>query len=745
MPFQLESNYRPRGDQGQAIAKLLRSVEAGNRHQTLLGVTGSGKTFTIANLIRELDRPTLVISHNKTLAAQLYSEFKQFFPQNAVEYFVSYFDYYQPEAYIPRSDTYIEKDSSINEEIERLRLAATSALLSRRDTIVVASVSCIYGVTSPEDYLQMLLTVKRGQHISREAVLGRLIDMLYERNDVNFARGRFRVRGDVVEVYPASADEEGIRIEFFGDEIEAITRFDPLTGHAHESLSVITFFPAKQFVTPADKLNRALRTIRDELEERIFELESQNKLLEAQRLRMRTEYDLEMLQEMGFCNGIENYSRHLSGRPPGSKPYTIIDFFPKDFLVVIDESHATIPQIGGMYEGDRSRKTVLVNYGFRLPSALDNRPLNFDEFMKLTNQIVYVSATPAEFEIQNSVAGNKGYFPHRRQRIGDAELVPFEVAGRARPPGAPGSAASALGERALPISRTDEPPEKFDVHTPGAPLVVEQIIRPTGLLDPKITLKPLKNQIDETIELCRQRVEKGERVLVTTLTKRTAEDLADYLRDVGLKVRYLHSDIDAIERVEILRGLRAADFDILVGINLLREGLDLPEVSLVCILDADKEGFLRSQTSLIQTAGRAARHVNGEVVLFADQVTQSMEALISISEYRRAKQMEYNEKHGITPQTVRRAVQESLHTILRGREIAASVIQEAGGDFNVTELLRELEEEMQEASANLEFERAALLRDQIMEVKSGAGISKIEAKRRPVKYSRNSGRRRSRV
>ena len=742
MPFQLESDYKPRGDQGQAIAKLLRSVEGGNRHQTLLGVTGSGKTFTIANVIRELDRPTLVISHNKTLAAQLYSEFKQFFPQNAVEYFVSYFDYYQPEAYIPRSDTYIEKDSSINEEIERLRLAATSALLSRRDTIVVASVSCIYGITSPEDYLEMLLTVKRGQHISREAVLGRLIDMLYERNDVNFGRGRFRVRGDVVEVYPGSADEEGVRIEFFGDEIEAITRFDPLTGHAHESLSVITFFPAKQFVTPADKLNRALGTIREELEQRIIELESQNKLLEAQRLRMRTEYDLEMLQEMGFCNGIENYSRHLSGRPPGSKPYTIIDFFPKDFLVVIDESHATIPQIGGMYEGDRSRKTVLVNYGFRLPSALDNRPLNFDEFMKLTNQIVYVSATPAEFEIQNSVVGNKGYFPHRRQRIGEAELVPFAVAGEKRSTLTSQRSTSNSEAR---VSRTDEPPEKFDVHTPGAPLVVEQIVRPTGLLDPRITLKPLKNQIDETIELCRQRVEKGERVLVTTLTKRTAEDLADYLRDVGLKVRYLHSDIDAIERVEILRGLRAADFDILVGINLLREGLDLPEVSLVCILDADKEGFLRSQTSLIQTAGRAARHVNGEVVLFADQVTQSMEALISISEYRRAKQMEYNEKHGITPQTVRRAVQESLHTILRGREIAASVIQEAGGDFNVTELLRELEEEMQQASVNLEFERAALLRDQIMEVKNGTGLAKIEPKRRPVKYSRNAGRRRSRV
>ncbi len=746
MTFQLESSYKPRGDQGQAIAKLLKSVEAGNRHQTLLGVTGSGKTFTIANVIRELDRPTLVISHNKTLAAQLYSEFKQFFPQNAVEYFVSYFDYYQPEAYIPRSDTYIEKDSSINEEIERLRLAATSALLSRRDTIVVASVSCIYGITSPEDYLSMLLTIKRGQHISREAVLGRLVDMLYERNDMNFSRGRFRVRGDVVEIYPATADEEAVRIEFFGDEIDAITRFDPLTGHAHESFSVMTFYPAKQFVTPADKLNRALQTIREELEQRIIDLEAQNKLLEAQRLRMRTEYDLEMLQEMGFCNGIENYSRHLSGRPPGSKPYTIIDFFPKDFLVVVDESHATIPQVGGMYEGDRSRKTVLVNYGFRLPSALDNRPLNFDEFMKMTNQVIYVSATPAEFEIQNSIVGNKSYFPHKRQRIGQDEPVPFVL---------PGETLAAVYDRRknpvdarrapLQISRTDEPPEKFDAHSPGAPLVVEQIIRPTGLLDPKITLKPLNNQIDETIEFCRQRVEKNERVLVTTLTKRTAEDLADYLRDVGLKVRYLHSDIDTIERVEILRGLRAAEFDILVGINLLREGLDLPEVSLVCILDADKEGFLRSQTSLIQTAGRAARHINGEVVLFADQVTQSMEALMSISEYRRAKQMEYNEQHGITPQTVRRAVQESLHTILRGREIAASVIQESGGDFNVTELLRELEDEMQTASANLEFERAALLRDQIMEVKSGAGISKIEPKRRAVKYTRNSGRRRSRV
>src|SRR5437899_1219722 len=457
MPFQLESNYKPRGDQGQAIAKLIKSVEACNRHQTLLGVTGSGKAFSIANVIQKLNRPTLVISHNKTLAAQLYSDFKQFFPRNAVEYFVSYFDYYQPEAYIPRSDTYIEKDSSINEEIERWRLSTASALLSRRDVSVVASVSCIYGITSPEDYEQMLLTVKRGQHVTREAVLSRLIDMLYERNDINFGRGRFRVRGDVVEVYPASADEEGIRLEFFGDEIDAIRRFDPLTGHTHELLNVITFFPAKQFVTPADKLNRALRTIREELEQRIVELESQNKLLEAQRLRMRTEYDLEMLQEMGFCNGIENYSRHLSGRAPGSRPYTIINFFPDDFLTVIDESHATIPQIGGMYEGDRSRKTVLVNYGFRLPSALDNRPLNFDEFMRLTNQTIYVSATPAEFEIQNSAVGNKGYIPHRRQRIGEQELVPFVL------PGGKRRTSSVEYRTSAGISPTDEPPEKFNV------------------------------------------------------------------------------------------------------------------------------------------------------------------------------------------------------------------------------------------------------------------------------------------
>ncbi|EDY19565.1 excinuclease ABC, B subunit [Chthoniobacter flavus Ellin428] len=725
MSFQLASRYQPKGDQAQAIAKLTKSIEAGNRHQTLLGVTGSGKTFTAANVIQNVEKPTLVISHNKTLAAQLYSEFKQFFPENAVEYFVSYFDYYQPEAYIPRTDTYIEKDSSINEEIERLRLSTTSSLLSRRDVIVIASVSCIYGLGSPEDYMNMLLTIKVGQQISREAALSKLVDMLYERNDIGFNRGKFRVRGDTVEVHPANLDEEAIRIEFFGDEVDRITRFDPLTGHGHEQLTMITLYPAKQFVTPADKMRRAMGTIKEELAERIIHFEKHGHLLEAQRIKMRTEYDLEMMQEMGFCSGIENYSRHLSGRPPGSRPFTLLDFFPKDYLLVIDESHATIPQVGGMYEGDKSRKSVLVDYGFRLPSALDNRPLRFPEFMEMTGQALYISATPAEFEIKNSIVGNTSYIPHKRQQseqVGKEEDVPF-ARGRCV------AGAAALGAPNTPV-------EEFDVHTPGRPLVVEQIIRPTGLLDPRITIRPLKGQIDETLELCRQRIEVKERVLITTLTKRTAEDLSDYLRDVGLKVRYLHSDIDTIERVEILRALRAAEFDILVGINLLREGLDLPEVSLVCILDADKEGYLRSQTSLIQTAGRAARHVNGEVYLFADTVTKSMEALLAITEYRRARQIAYNEKHGITPRSVQRAVQESLHTILKGRELEESVVREGGGDFSLTETLRELEQEMMIAANNLEYEKAALLRDQIAELKAGTGVSKIEPKRKPVKYGK---------
>ena len=715
MSFRLASPHAPCGDQGPAIDKLTRSLEAGNRHQTLLGVTGSGKTFTAANIVRNLDRPTLVISHNKTLAAQLYSEFKQFFPDNAVEYFVSYFDYYQPEAYIPRTDTYIEKDSAINEEIERLRLSATSSLLTRRDVLVVASVSCIYGLGSPEDYQKMLLPLKTGEDMSREAFLGRLVDLLYERNDIAFGRGKFRVRGDVVEVHPANLDETAVRVEFFGDNIDRISMFDPLTGNVSETLPGLTIFPAKQFVTPQDKLRRALGTIRTELDGRLTELESQGKLLESQRLKMRTEFDLEMMEEMGFCTGIENYSRHLSGRPPGSRPFTLLDFFPKDYLCVIDESHASIPQIGGMYAGDRSRKQVLVDYGFRLPSAMDNRPLNFPEFMGMTNQLLYMSATPGDFEIRNSHVGNTEFFPAVRP---DNRLTIEESA--------------ALLQRAR---------DEFDVSTPGAPLVAEQIIRPTGLLDPQITVRPLKDQIDETIELCRQRIEKKQRILVTTLTKRTAEDLSDYLRDVGLKLRYLHSDIDTVERVEILRALRTGEFDILVGINLLREGLDLPEVGLVCILAADKEGYLRSQTSLIQTAGRAARHVDGEVVLFADNMTGSIRALIEISDYRRRRQMEYNEQHGITPRSVVRAVQESLHVILKSKSDGTSVVREDGQGLSLSDLLAELSQEMEEASAALEFERAALLRDQIMELKAGTGLEKISPSRRPVTYGAKKRRR----
>lgn len=709
MPFHLSSSHSPCGDQGPAIEKLTRSIAAGNRHQTLLGVTGSGKTFTAANIIQNLDRPTLIISHNKTLAAQLYSEFKQFFPDNAVEYFVSYFDYYQPEAYIPRTDTYIEKDSSINEEIERLRLSATSSLLTRRDVLVVASVSCIYGLGSPEDYKKMLLPLKNGEDLSREAFLGRLVELLYQRNDISFERGKFRVRGDVVEVHPANMDELAVRVEFFGDTIDRISLFDPLTGNVTETVNELTIFPAKQFVTPQDKLRRALGTIRTELDERLAQLESQGKLLESQRLKMRTEFDLEMMEEMGFCTGIENYSRHLSGRPPNSRPYTLLDFFPKDYLCVIDESHASIPQIGGMYAGDRSRKSVLVDYGFRLPSAMDNRPLNFPEFMSMSNQLLHMSATPGDFEIRNSHVGNLTFLP----AVAPDKRLSLEES-------------SNLLDRAR---------NNFDTATPGAPLVAEQIIRPTGLLDPQITMHPLKGQIDTTIELCRQRIEKNQRVLVTTLTKRTAEDLSDYLRDIGLKVRYLHSDIDTIERVEILRALRTGEFDILVGINLLREGLDLPEVSLVCILDADKEGYLRSQTSLIQTAGRAARHVDGEVVLFADKVTRSIRALFEITDYRRRRQMEYNEKHGITPRSVQRPVQESLHVILKGGKAANTArVREGGSETSPSQLIVELSQEMDEASAALEFERAALLRDQITELKTGTGIEKISPSRRSASY-----------
>jgi excinuclease ABC subunit B len=711
--FRLSSEFRPQGDQEQAIAKLTKSLLAGNEHQTLLGVTGSGKTFTVANLVATLGKPTLVMSHNKTLAAQLYSELKTFFPDNAVEYFVSYFDYYQPEAYIPRTDTYIEKDSSINDEIERLRLSAMSSLLMRQDVIVVASVSCIYGLGSPDDYRDMMVPVRVGDTLDRDEFLRQLVGIHYERNDIEFTRGKFRVRGDVVEVYPAYLDEEAVRVEFFGDEIDRVSIFRPLTGTATSQVREFTFYPAKQFVTPKEKMAVAIREIRKELAERIEHFEKNQQYLEAQRIKQRTEYDIEMMQEMGFCQGIENYSRHLTSRPPGSRPGTLIDFFPPGFLTVIDESHVSIPQIGGMYEGDRSRKHTLVDFGFRLPSALDNRPLRFEEFMQMTGQRLYVSATPARFEIENSVAGNTGYIPHKRERIGQEELVPAR----------------------LPrISGSKQPVSSFHPEKKGTDLIVEQIIRPTGLLDPVITLRPLKGQIDETIELCRQRVEKDERVLVTTLTKRTAEDLTDYLRNVGLRVRYIHADVDAIERVEILRSLRGGEFDILVGINLLREGLDLPEVSLVCILDADKEGFLRSETSLIQTVGRAARHVNGEAVLFADTVTDSIQSLLGITEYRRRVQHEHNEAHGIIPRTVSRSDQGSLRIYQRGKEVESALVAESGKDVDTLAVIRELEEEMQEAASKLEFERAALIRDQINQLKEEAGEKPLVVKRKRVKY-----------
>lgn len=647
--FELVANYEPAGDQPAAIAKLTAGVLTGVRHQTLLGVTGSGKTFTMANVIRNTGRPTLVMSHNKTLAAQLYAEFKSFFPTNAVEYFVSYFDYYQPEAYIPRTDTFIEKDSSINEEIERLRLSTMSSLFSRRDVIVVASVSCIYGIGSKEDYSAMILPVRVSQEISRDQFLSRLVDLQYARNDIAFERSQFRVRGDTVEVRP-SAREDGVRFEFFGDVIDRITIFDPLTGDLLDNLQTTTIFPAKQFSTTQDKMKRATLTIREELTDRIAWFEKQGKLLEAQRMKMRTEYDLEMMIEMGFCSGIENYSRHISGRPVGARPNTLFDFFPEDYLLILDESHATVPQIGGMYAGDRARKSVLVDHGFRLPSALDNRPLNFTEFQTMQGQTLYASATPSPQELAWSGAN-----------------------------------------------------------------VAEQIVRPTGLVDPEVTIRPLKGQIDDLIHEARSRVDKKERVLVTTLTKRSAEELTDYLREIGINVRYLHSEIDAIERVEILRGLRRGDFDVLVGINLLREGLDLPEVSLVAILDADKEGYLRSTTSLIQTAGRGARHLNGHVILYADVMTQSIQRFLATSDYRRKKQLAYNSEHGITPRGVTRALEESLSE--HHRNHAASVINDAGGDFDVTETIRELEDEMVTAANSLEFEKAALLRDQIRELK----------------------------
>ncbi len=662
--FELVSDYRPTGDQPQAIAALAEGLQGGAAHQVLLGVTGSGKTFTLANVIAQVNRPVLVISHNKTLAAQLYGEFKSYFPRNAVEYFISYYDYYQPEAYVPTSDTYIEKDTSINDEIDRLRLKATSSLLSRQDVIIVASVSCIYGLGDPEDYKAELLMLHRGQRLERNKILERLVDMQYARNDFDFARGTFRVRGDVIEVIPAY-EREAYRIEMFGNEIEAFSQINTVTGEIIGEVDSVAIFPAKHFVTPPHKVERALVAIKEELAERLAWFREKNKLLEAQRLEMRTNFDLEMLQEIGTCHGVENYSRHLSGRVAGQRPYTLIDYFPKDFVVVIDESHATVPQINGMYHGDRARKETLVEYGFRLPSALDNRPLTLPEFESMTSQTIYVSATPAEYELQKSQG-----------------------------------------------------------------VIVEQILRPTGLTDPEVEIRPIQNQIDDLVGEIKQRAEKNERVLVTTLTKRMAEDLTDYLAEMGIRVRYLHSEIDALDRVVIVRDLRLAEFDVLVGVNLLREGLDLPEVSLVAILDADKEGFLRSERSLIQTGGRAARHLNGKVIMYADVVTGSMRKMIDETNRRREVQRQYNEQHGITPKSVYKSTEE----IMSSTRVADAKTEKYGAEaqdqvsdskwrdltpFEREEMLDRLEKEMLDASRQLEFERAAQLRDELERLRTG--------------------------
>jgi excinuclease ABC subunit B len=668
--FKLRSPFKPKGDQPQAIEKLVAGLRSGKHRQTLLGVTGSGKTFTVAHVIAALNRPTLVLSHNKTLAAQLYSEFKELFPENAVEYFVSYYDYYQPEAYIPHTDTYIEKDSSINEDIDRLRLRATSSLLSRRDCVVVSSVSAIYNLGSPSEYEELLVFLKRGEALPREALLKKLIDIRYERNDIDFQRARFRVRGDVVEVFLAY-EETAIRVEYEWDVIKKLSRIDPLTGKTLHALDSIAVYPAKHFVTTQPTLDRAVVEIEKELDARLAELRSQNKLLEAQRLEQRTRYDMEMMRELGYCSGIENYSRILSGREPGSRPFCLLDYFPKDFLTVIDESHISVPQIGGMYFGDRSRKGTLVEYGFRLPSALDNRPLRSEEFEAIVRDVLYVSATPAEYEIRRSEA------------------------------------------------------------------VVEQVIRPTGLLDPAIEIRPTKAQIDDLLEEVRSRAGKKERVLVTTLTKRMAEDLAKYLSDAGLRVKYIHSEIDAIERVEILRDLRLAKFDCLVGINLLREGIDLPEVSLVAVLDADKEGFLRSQTSLIQVAGRAARHVNGHVIMYADTVTESMRRTISETNRRRALQLEYNKKHRITPTSIRKEVREGIEAIKKAREIVREVSGLPDDLQDAFQVLSDLEKEMEEAARSLQFERAIALRDQMKTIQR-----KLE-KERPARTHETQPRSRS--
>ena len=651
--FELHSEYKPTGDQPQAIAELVKGFKEGNQCQTLLGVTGSGKTFTMANVIQQLQKPTLVIAHNKTLAAQLYGEFKEMFPDNAVEYFVSYYDYYQPEAYVPSSDTYIAKDSSVNEEIDKLRLSATAALIERRDVIVIASVSCIYGLGEPENFEQMMVSLRPGMEKDRDEVLRQLIDIQYDRNDMDFKRGTFRVRGDTVEIVPADRGDTAIRVEFFGDEIDRISEIDMLTGEVKNTLNHIAIFPASHYVVPKERMEKAIRNIEIELEEQVKYFKSEGKLLEAQRIAERTNFDIEMMRETGFCSGIENYSRHLAGLAPGQPPNTLMDYFPDDFIIMIDESHKTVPQIGGMYHGDQSRKRTLVEYGFRLPSALDNRPLSFDEFESKIDQVMFVSATPGKYEEEHEL------------------------------------------------------------------LRAEQVIRPTGLLDPEVEVRPVEGQIDDLIGEVNKEIANKHKILITTLTKRMAEDLTDYMRELGIRVRYLHSDIDTLERTEIVRDMRLDVFDVLVGINLLREGLDIPEITLVAILDADKEGFLRSETSLIQTIGRAARNAEGHVIMYADTITDSMRAALDETQRRREVQMAYNEEHGITPKTIQKAVRDLIAV---SKKVAASEVQmekdpESMSEKELEKLIKELEKQMKKAAADLNFEAAAELRDKLIELK----------------------------
>ena len=650
MEFKIQSEYKPTGDQPEAIDKITDALNRNEKFNTLLGVTGSGKTFTMANIIKNVNKPTLIIAHNKTLAAQLYSEFKEFFPENAVEYFVSYYDYYQPEAYVAHSDTYIEKDASINDEIDKLRHSATAAVLERRDCIIISSVSCIYGLGDPEDYKKLMVSLRPGMEKDRDEIIKKLIEIQYERNDVNFTRGTFRVRGDILEIFPANTDERAIRIEFFGDEIDRITEIDYLTGKLVGLRNHVVIFPASHYVTTPERIDKAIIDIQKELKDRVDYFKENDKLVEAQRIDQRTRYDIEMLKEIGFCQGIENYSRHITGREPGEKPYTLMDFFPDDFLIIVDESHVTVPQVRGMYAGDRSRKSSLIDNGFRLPSAYDNRPLNFNEFEENINQILFVTATPGPYEIEHSTT------------------------------------------------------------------IAEQIIRPTGLLDPIIEVRPINNQIDNLVGEINSITQKGERVLITTLTKKMSEDLTNYLKDIGIKVKYLHSDIDTLERIEIIRDLRLGKFDVLVGINLLREGLDIPEVSLVAILDADKEGFLRSETSLIQTIGRAARNSNGKVIMYADKITRSMQSAIEETKRRREIQMHYNEVNNIVPTTIQKGIRKGIEaTVVADEEAVYGDINENNED-SIRESIENLKVEMMEAAQNLQFERAAQLRDKIKEL-----------------------------